>query len=176
MKQSTIVQSTREAGQVVRYHAIPHSKQQNDAEHSWNALNLILLLHPNPSVELIKAVQWHDVAERWTGDMPSTAKDEPGVRDWMHKLEGEVYRRLFPSSALLPEELRWLHGVDHVEAYLFCRENSHEPHLAEICKREAIVIKRLWVESRLPVALWAFFCSVEETTYRPLPNKIEEVR
>jgi 5'-deoxynucleotidase YfbR-like HD superfamily hydrolase len=177
MQISTVVQAIREAGQVTRYHAIPHIKQQNDAEHSWNALNLILLLHPNPSVPLIKAVQWHDVAERWTGDMPSTAKEDPGVREGMHRIEGEVMSRLFSEEALMlsRESMQWLHAVDHLEAYLFCRENAHEPHLAAIAIREAAVIERMFVQGLFPSEAFLFFQMVQSTPYEPIPNKIEEL-
>ena len=68
------VLAAREGGNVLRCHTVPHHGQYSVGKHSYDALSLLLLLHPNPSMNLVKATLWHDCAERFVGDMPAPAK------------------------------------------------------------------------------------------------------
>lgn len=119
------VKATREAGAVRRCHIVPHHGQYNIAQHSYGAVSLLLLLHPDPSLNLIKAVQWHDVGERWLGDMPAPAK-------WSNPELGRVYEaaeaRVLKALDLLPDltrdEGRWLRAVDILDLLLWCREEA----------------------------------------------------
>ena len=68
------VRAARESVAVRRAHIMYTARHYDIAQHCYNMAAMLMLLHPNPSAELIKAVLFHDVAERWTGDMPATAK------------------------------------------------------------------------------------------------------
>lgn len=120
----TRIAATREAGTVRRCHIVPHHGQYNIAQHSYGAVSLLLLLHPHPSMNLVKAVLWHDCAERFVGDMPAPAK-------WLSQALGEEYEKAereaqVASGLVLPElteeEQNWL--TDRVELLLWAEEQS----------------------------------------------------
>lgn len=117
--------ATREGGAVRRCHIVPHHGQYNVAQHTYGAVSLLLLLHPEPSVDLIKAVQWHDVGERWLGDMPAPAKwENPALGEVYEAAEEEILDRLGLMPDLTEEDRRWLKAVDTLELWLWCREEE----------------------------------------------------
>lgn len=121
----TIVQilAAREGGRVKRGHALPFVGSYDNAQHTYGALSLLLLLHPNPSLALIRALCWHDVAERWFGDLPATAKEgNPDLREVYEAIESHALGVLGLSQTLLPEEQQWLKSIDTLELLLWCRE------------------------------------------------------
>jgi hypothetical protein len=119
----------REGGQTQRCHTMQYLGPYNVAIHSYNALNLLLLIYPGePSLNLIKAVQWHDTPERWTGDVPTPAKmAESILRSILIGIEakildalqiGEVFKKL------TQEERNWLTAVDLLELYIWANEQA----------------------------------------------------
>lgn len=116
----------REGGQTQRCHTMQYIHPYNVAIHSYNALSLLLVLHPNPSVNLIKAVLWHDVPERWTGDVPSPAKwASTNLKEALDLLEQKILIALDISDAfqqLTKEELQWLTAVDLLELWVWGKE------------------------------------------------------
>jgi len=63
-----------EAGKVRRWHTMRAVDPQTNADHSWGVAFLILLQWPDASANLIKAALFHDLGERWAGDIPGPAK------------------------------------------------------------------------------------------------------
>src|SRR5690606_17115019 len=128
MKSSVIeALSLRASGHTTRWHTIHHLKRQTVSEHSAQALNLLLILHENPTVDLIKAVLWHDSAERVVGDLPAPAlRGNPRLREEYKSAEAcffsthdTPYRAFLSLSA---EDQAWLRGVDILELYLWCHD------------------------------------------------------
>lgn len=170
--------ATREAGTVRRCHIVPHHGQYNIAQHSYGAVSLLLLLHPAPSVDLIKAVQWHDVGERWLGDMPAPAK-------WENPELGRIYEaaeeRVLRALDLLPDlpepDLQWLKAVDTLELWLWCREeealgNSRVTPMREACERVTEERERVGV---LPGAVARLYGRLRASPQLRLPDFFEEV-
>lgn len=129
MNQIERIMAIREGGQTQRCHTFPHSSLYNVAVHSYNAASLLLLLMPiPPSLNLIKAVLWHDVAERWTGDIPSPAKwASPELKQLLDNLEQRIFEKLELITIfkeLTTEELNWLTSVDLLELYIWAREQE----------------------------------------------------
>lgn len=133
------VLATREAGAVRRCHIIPHHGQYNIAQHSYGALSLLLLLHPGPSLALIKAVQWHDVGERWLGDMPAPAKySNPELGRVYEEAEQAILETLELAQVLTEEETQWLKAVDTLDLWLWCWEehrlgNKRVQQMFQVC-------------------------------------------
>lgn len=119
------VLALREAGQVQRAHTISFVGPYNIAIHSYNAVNLLLLLYPDgqPPLRLVKAVLWHDVPERWTGDIPSPAKwANPPLKHLLGIMEYRLLKaiKLYePFQELTLQEQNWLTGVDLLELLLW---------------------------------------------------------
>jgi HD domain-containing protein len=114
------------AGQVRRWHARTHViRQETIASHTWSVVMLILLLHPNPSKELIYAAMVHDVPEFVTGDIPRWFKDYEGVRNLISAAEEGILSKyaLWHEQDLVPEDLDWLKAADLFDAWMFLRQN-----------------------------------------------------
>ena len=79
------------AGAVRRWHTNPHMAHVVDTidGHSGRVAKLILLLHPAPSMALIRAALTHDDGEHATGDVPYPAKAAmpPAVRAALDAIE-----------------------------------------------------------------------------------------
>lgn len=172
------VTATREAGTVRRCHIVPHHGQYNVAQHSYGAMSLLLLLHPNPSLNLIKAVQWHDCAERWLGDIPAPAK-------WTHTELGQVYekaeQKVLNVLGLLPdletEEINWLKAVDTLDLWLWCREEEAMGNETVSAMRRACetVTETRGLEGSLPEPVRAFYVAAKAYPHRRLSDFFEEV-
>lgn len=127
------VKASRESGTVARFHALPNVPAYNVAEHSYGVVSLLLLLHPNPSLNLIRACQFHDLPERWLGDLPATAKwDNPELADAYNKAEIDLFGRLgmLKMVELDEDELQWLRVLDTLELYLWCDELTNHGNVS----------------------------------------------
>ena len=122
------------AGGVQRYHANPGMARlgQTNADHQGRCVQLLLALHPAPSVALIWAVAHHDVGERWAGDLPAPFKKaQPEIAaahaeaemNWAADATGW---RVVHSSQ---ENRDWMRLIDGLEAYAFMR--GHAPGQAD---------------------------------------------
>lgn len=120
--------AAREAGNVRRCHVVPHHGDYTNGKHSHDALSLLFILHPDPSINLIKAVHWHDGAERWVGDMPAPSKIfNPALRDEYERSERIALRRWEMHEgveSLTVEEAHWLRAIDALELMLWCMDQE----------------------------------------------------
>ena len=127
MNFSEKILALREGGQVQRAHTIPHFGEYNVATHSYNALSLLLMLSPvKPSLNLVQAVLWHDVPERWTGDVPAPAKwASPVLKATLDQMEERILEKLGLNkifAELTTVEQDWLTSVDLLELYIWTHE------------------------------------------------------
>lgn len=120
------VLAAREAGAVQRSHTARQHGDYTVGQHSYDALSLLFLLHPDPSMNLVKAVLWHDAAERWLGDVPAPAKwDDEDLRIAYEKAERGVLRKWGFDEGLkrlTDPEQDWLAAVDKLELWLWCMD------------------------------------------------------
>lgn len=115
------IQFLREAAVVERMHTEPHVGSYTVGLHSYNALNLILVLNPAPSPSLIRAIMWHDAAERLTGDIPAPIKwKRPALKAMLSELEQQIDAHYGLVQNLSTEDWRWLKAVDGLELWLWC--------------------------------------------------------
>lgn len=141
LSKAALVGCLREAGAVARCHTFPHCGDYSVGQHSWDAASLLLALHPHPTIALVKAVLWHDVAERWTGDVPAVAKwRSPELVDALALAEARVFDALGiqPLDGLTLNEQIWLHAVDKLELWLWCKDQLQLGN-----RRAAAVLGRL---------------------------------
>lgn len=112
----------REVGHVERAHCTPHHGSYNLAQHCWQVETLLLLLHPNPSRELLIAAHWHDAPERWTGDVPGPAKwiDGDDLETALSSIEDRIRNNTLTGVATLTTaEAEWLKICDRLELLLW---------------------------------------------------------
>lgn len=118
-----LVQRLREASKVERSHTMPHHGSYTIGQHSFDMLTLLVSLYPDCRRELMLAVMFHDIAERWTGDIPSPAKFSDGeFGKRLAQIEQRVLRRLGLVINLDEMERFWLKGLDVVEYVLWAKE------------------------------------------------------
>lgn len=115
--------SLRLGGRVDRGHTSPALAAHTVAQHSAQALNILLHLKPDASPCLIRAVLWHDCAERVTGDIPAPAKRaHPTYRAECKRIEerfNSTHTELaIALSGLSDEDVEWLRAVDACELLL----------------------------------------------------------
>ena len=117
-------QALLEGGLTQRMHATPHLQPYTVAAHSWGMAMLLRGLYPGqPSHNLLWAVLTHDVAERWTGDVPAPCKWDinPTLAADLHTTEQHINCALGISIELTDEEQRWLSALDLAELLCYCR-------------------------------------------------------
>lgn len=115
------VKFCRESAQVERCHTKPYHGSYSTGAHSFNMLQMLLLLHPSPSIDLIKAVAFHDTAERVVGDLPWMAKNgHPDLRrEYEEAEEEELEIRGLRMPYLTHDEKMWLKQLDLLEFYFW---------------------------------------------------------
>lgn len=167
------VRAMREGGAVERSHTIPHLDSYTVGLHSYNAVSLLMLLHPNPSRALIEAVLWHDVPERWLGDLPATAKWlNPELKAAYGRAERKVIDRLgipMDDFMLTEDDWWWLNAVDRLEFWLWALDQHMSGNMHT---KEAYDNITSWIEDnfeKLPEQCRSFF---REHEHHRLPDQL----
>ena len=117
------IRAARESAQVERCHTIPHIGSYTVGQHCYGALALLLLLHENPSIDLIKAVAFHDLPERWLGDIPGPGKTG-AIADAFADAESAIFTKLGMLFHLTDEDRFWLKLVDILDLWLWSLEQE----------------------------------------------------
>lgn len=114
----------RAGGYTRRYHGWRTLKDDPVGQHSYNVANLVLLIRPDCSKELVVAAVRHDAAEHRTGDMPSDTKRAiPGAKAMMDAAEDMAWAEAGmadPCKSLSAEEYRILKLADYFDGMMFC--------------------------------------------------------
>lgn len=120
------IKALRSSGLVERLHTMPHHGSYNVAQHCYGVCSLLFVLHPNPSIDLIRAALWHDFGEQWTGDIPAPIKwQEPELAEILRRVEQKYEIDYFGADItenLSGEELFWLKCCDIIELLLWTDE------------------------------------------------------
>ena len=143
----------RECSNVRRAHGIPYNGDYSVGKHSFDMLVLLLELWPDASLDLIKAVMYHDFSERWVGDMPCVACWDDGALDKAYKA---AQVRLAEKHNVTPPELTSddmfrLRFVDKLELWMW----AHEQAKGFGNKNAARVIDRLLPWFKAP-SIWSY--------------------
>ncbi|GAA6176916.1 hypothetical protein [Sulfitobacter pacificus] len=84
------------------------------------------MLHPDPSVELLRAALIHDDGEFAVGDMKAPSKDKfPVIADALEELEYIARCEIWGHCEEFHER-QWLKFADRLDAYMWARH--HAPH------------------------------------------------
>lgn len=112
------------SGEVRRWHSNPRMARltQTIADHQGRCVQLALMLHPQPTVGLLRLLALHDVPEVVTGDIPSPAKRAfPGLADALRQADFDVAYTMGISDAfdVTDEDIQWAKMIDALEAIAF---------------------------------------------------------
>jgi len=110
------IKLAREAGKTKRYHMVNTIKEESVAEHSFNVVNLVLILSEGKaSRSLILAALTHDMGETAIGDIPSQIKK---------MLSFEAREELCAKEQ---------EAIDRIHPHIHANIDADEKHLLEIC-------------------------------------------
>lgn len=115
----------REAGNVLRFHPLPYLGAGNTVgKHSFDMLVLLDRLHPDPPLRLYRAVLYHDLHERWTGDVPAPIRHNfPDLKRAHNDAVADLQKRMkIPAVDLTDDERRWLKALDVLEVWLWYQD------------------------------------------------------
>lgn len=109
----------RDAADTLRYHTQRTLRSQTVGAHSFNMLMLIQLVAPDSRKEVLQAIMFHDLPEKFTGDMPAPIKRaSPALKVLMDELEMDL-APLYRDFNLTPEEHALVKWVDLMELAMF---------------------------------------------------------
>ncbi len=132
------IMAAREASRLERAHTIRHNDSYTNGQHSFDMLTITLELRDETSAELMKAIIYHDLPERWIGDMPFPAKEfSIGIRRRLQDMERNIGREMGWITSLTPEEGVWLYAVDRLEFLLWADDQAAmgNRHLDDVAHR-----------------------------------------
>lgn len=114
------LRAIREAGDVQRWHTMPHHGDASLARHQWGVAVLLIELVPHLGMNLLKAALLHDIPERWSGDIPLPARlDLPAMKVADATFSQMVNEHLGLEFDLSPLEKAWLRFCDNADALLW---------------------------------------------------------
>lgn len=111
-------------------------------------LAMLLLLHPAPTMVLIKAVMFHDTPEERFGDVPSPALWANQELSRSYKLAHANYLEEefgLGANLLTEEEIHWLDCLDKLEAFYFAQ---HQMKLGNYHAQEVVANIIGWFSER----------------------------
>lgn len=106
-------------GYCTRWHANPDLAHIREtlAEHHARVAQILLALHPSPSLKLIDAALHHDAGEPGIGDVTSPAKmQNPALAFALEAAEADAREALGCNVRLEGEDLQWLKMADSLAA------------------------------------------------------------
>lgn len=117
------LKAVREAGDVQRWHTMPHHGDASLARHQWGVAVLLVELVPGLGMNLLKAGLYHDTPERWSGDIPLPARlDLYDLKAADAKFSSLVNERLGLEFELDEVEKAWLRFCDNADALLWAND------------------------------------------------------
>lgn len=106
-----------------RYHT-RNVKPQTTGDHSAGMMLLLEMFHPSPTLNLYRAILFHDAHEKEFGDNPSNAKSKKfsKVEDKFAKQFAEKWQT--PEINLTQEEELWLKLLDKMEVLYYIGQSA----------------------------------------------------
>lgn len=115
------VRALFDGSQVKRFHTIPTVSENTVGQHSHGvAMFCMLMAGQEASANLLKAALVHDLAEQYTGDVPSPAKRVLGVRKAFGEVEDALLATVDYDIELTSVEQVVLKLADCADGMMFC--------------------------------------------------------
>ena len=168
------IKFAREAARVERTHASPGIGSHSVGSHTFNMLTMLLIMWPDAPSDLIRAIVQHDIPERITGDMPHHAK-KAGVQNNLVQKQVEFYLNnlVFGHDALstLPvDRQKWLHGLDMLEFYLWCRDQEMMGNISIRTKLRAVDEYMKKYKVNYPEEIVDLYYEISQAEWETLPD------
>ncbi len=145
-----------EGGRVERCHCFPTNSRPTVGLHTFNAVSMLLILCQDPTINMIKALQFHDCAERFLGDLPAPAKYNcPEFKELYEKEEGSILIKYGMLPILDERERMWVRAMDLLEFLMFIK---HELNLGNKYAQQRYNRIISYIEkTKLPLSVVEFY-------------------
>lgn len=173
------IKLARESAEVRRFHTSRVISEQTIAQHTFNMLSMLRILYPDAPPSLFWAIHEHDIPERYTGDVPSTAKWAGLMnKSIVDRLERQINAILFGCSAtemLDEEELKWLNGLDLLELICFCKDQITIGNVAlqKMYERATLFMKEN--TSKYPTEIIDMLYQIDQSEWTTMPDLGEKL-
>lgn len=105
-----------EAGHVQRLHTCPTIHGRSVAHHSYNIMLMLDWVYEgNPPMRIMRAAMYHDLHEKYLGDIPSPIKENPAIREGLRAVEDEINQQMGINYELDENENTILKALDGLE-------------------------------------------------------------
>lgn len=150
IKEEEFVHDPRRAGSIHRYHAQTHIVTQTVAEHTWQLMRIATTIWPDIPRHVMLYIQYHDVAEGMTGDLPYTTKlRDPEIKERMDIMEVGALKRMrqlwdLPEvPKITDEEKRFVKACEYLEfaEYSFVEWNLGNSYIQVVLDRVMPLIR-----------------------------------
>lgn len=139
---------------VKRFHTVPTVTENTVGQHSHGVAMFCMLLEDGkPSAALLMKALTHDLAEQYTGDVPSPAKRALGIRKEFGEVEEQLLATVDFSIEVTPHEEVVLKLADCADGMLFCARERMYGNKSKMIK-----------------AAYKNYCSYVETIMHELEN------
>lgn len=117
------VDMVQQGGAVRRFHTLPTIGSETVAEHSFGvAMLCVALTNGQPTVHLLKAALFHDLAEQFTGDVPAPTKwKHPFLKTVLEGIEEDFEHNYELKVKLSPTDHLVFKWADMLQLLLFCK-------------------------------------------------------
>lgn len=116
----------RQAGAVERFHTQPLLMRENVATHTFNLINLLLIMNPDMPCRIIRAALVHDMGEYAVGDIPAPVKKlmPEDVITKIQEMEDKAVENIHPRLSYLldKDDVLVLKIADRADGLLKCCE------------------------------------------------------
>lgn len=122
-----------EGARVMRCHTADYHGRYDVGQHSFAMLLVYCALHPNPQQQTMMAIMYHDLHERYIGDIPATTLlGNRTIAKEVEVVEQRIRQKMGIEFVLDEEEARWLWGLDKIEHWLWAnRQMLHGNRMIE---------------------------------------------
>ena len=125
IKRDGWMDTIRGGGAVKRWHARPIIGEQTVAAHTWGMLVIADHLFPTRVRNLVLPILYHDVVEKFTGDLPADAKwREPRLKELTDKVSADIEKVLSIHFELTLSDQFAMSICDRMEMLWFCVEQN----------------------------------------------------
>lgn len=168
------IKFAREAADVRRTHCSHGLTVHTVGGHTFNMLTLLLILYPDASGNLLRAVIQHDIPERVTGDMPHPAKMAGIVnKDKQTHVEIHINQQVFGDDTvqqLTEDEVKWLSGLDMLEFYCWVRDEISMGNVSYTTKLEAVHNYMSKYAHKYPTEILDAFHEIKLSKWHRMPD------
>lgn len=113
----------RESSKVERAHTLPHHGSYTVGQHSFDMMTLAWALMPVVTRNVMLGIMFHDLPERWTGDMPAPMKESDGeLGKRLAMIEARIEATLGMKVELTNDERFWIKALDRTECFLWAHD------------------------------------------------------